>query len=814
MIGHRTVSLITTVALAVMLAAPAAFADDNGIIGRSVLGCGGCHGGAATPGLNVQVQQPNGIKTNELVNFNVVVAQGNMAAAGINLAIRNTQDQNAGQLNPGAATQVMDGELTHLAPVQMIGGAANFPFTWLAPQQHGIYTMTVAACAVNGVNGADPNDVWRVLNAINLTVRGTTITSPSGGATYCRGDNLAITWTQTGYAFFRIEVSADNGASWGTIANSVNAGANTYVWAIPATQQGSNGYQIRLVNTANNEVAGTSGTFTISLGPNITMQPEDVAVCVGGSFTLAVGVEGQNNQYRWRKAGEIIPGAYAATYTDSDAGFDDAGAYDVQIFGCGETVSRTVTVKILERPVITQQPVDVEVCEGQLAMLSLQASGDSLRYQWYKNGEAMPSQQAPTLSFQATSLFDDAWYYCIITGACTPVRTSDTVSLRILEPPKLNGWSSNKDLFESDSLTLSVQAVGRQLTYQWRKNGRDILGAIGPTYRIPSVVLADSGLYTCVIRNACDSVATREITVKVRPTSGPGFLVLGTEEIDLGMLPICARKDTMIVGLLRNRGGSAVSVTSVSADPPGVVTPFNIGIPLEIPGGSSYDVLLRITPRTEGDLRATVSFFSPQGRLEVRVKATIVPGVAFIRDTVLYVPGVDQQPARCNWLVPVSCDTIVINTIRLSGAGASTYRLGTPSSLPVTLVKGQGFEVCLDAVGPTGGTATVTLESNAGNDTYIVMRDIAADVDEQEEASMLASPNPMTDAVDIVAPADATELRVTDMRGAIVYMQRIVDRRLQWDGRTMVGALVPNGVYQLLFDGPKGRRAMPLAIMR
>lgn len=809
-----THSIAIVFAVIMVMSGTSAQADDNGIVGRSVQGCGGCHGANATPGLNVQVQQPNGIRTGDVANFNVVVAQGNMASAGINLAIRNGQNQNAGQLIPGDATQVMDGELTHVAPVPMVGGAANFPFVWGVPAQHGIYTLTLAACAVNGINGADPNDQWRVLNAINLTVRGATITSPAGNATYCKGDAMNIAWTQTGYATFRVELTVNEGATWDVIAPTVNANANALVWNIPQTQQGSAGCRIRLVNVVNNEVAGESASFAISTSPTILIQPEDVSVCVGNTFSLSVGVDGVNNQYRWRKGGQIIPGAYGTSYTVVRATESDGGTYDVQVFGCGETISRTVTVKILERPVITQQPTSVQVCQGQTAILSVQATGDTLRYQWYKNGEAIPDRTAPTLSFDLASIFDDAAYYCIVTGACTPARTSDTVRLTVIEPPKLNGWSSNKDLFEGDSLTLAVQAVGKNLLYQWRKDGRDIVGAIGATYRIANVALADSGVYRCHVRNACDSLATRDIIVKVRPASGPGFLVLGTEEIDLGTIAVCDVKDTMIVGLLRNRGGSSVSVTSISTDPPGVVTPFNVGIPLEIPAGSTYDVLLRIRPRTEGDLRATISIFSPQGRLDVRVKATVVAGVQFVRDTVLFVPMVDQQAPRCNWLQTVTCDTITITNVRLSGAGASTYRLTSPQSLPVTLVKGQGYELCLDAVGPSGGTATVTLESDAGSDAFIVARDIAADVDDDIALVASIAPNPTTGDVTITAPMGATSYRIANMHGAVIVERRIDERRSTWDGRIASGVDASPGVYQVLFDGPQGRTSMPLVIVR
>lgn len=70
-----------------------------------------------------------------------------------------------------------------------------------------------------------------------------------------------------------------------------------------------------------------------------------------------------------------------------------------------------------------------------------------------------------------------------------------------------------------DPATLSVAvlpATATNLTYQWKKDGVNLVGATSASYRIPSLSGSDAGTYTVVISNAYGTV-----------TSDNGFLVSG-----------------------------------------------------------------------------------------------------------------------------------------------------------------------------------------------------------------------------------------------------------------------------------------------
>ena len=81
----------------------------------------------------------------------------------------------------------------------------------------------------------------------------------------------------------------------------------------------------------------------------------------------------------------------------------------------------------------------------------------------------------------------------------------------VVEPPDFNST-------EGDSATVSVQATGTPtLTYRWQRNGIDIGGATGASYRFgPVSVAADNGAqFRCIVSNAFGADTSRSATLTV-----------------------------------------------------------------------------------------------------------------------------------------------------------------------------------------------------------------------------------------------------------------------------------------------------------
>src|SRR6185436_13543160 len=78
-----------------------------------------------------------------------------------------------------------------------------------------------------------------------------------------------------------------------------------------------------------------------------------------------------------------------------------------------------------------------------------------------------------------------------------------TVTLFCIPSAITNGPSSAVRC-PGDSVSFSVGATGTgPLTYQWRKNGTNILGATASTYTIASVSSVDAGSYDVFVGNPC-----------------------------------------------------------------------------------------------------------------------------------------------------------------------------------------------------------------------------------------------------------------------------------------------------------------------
>jgi hypothetical protein len=84
-------------------------------------------------------------------------------------------------------------------------------------------------------------------------------------------------------------------------------------------------------------------------------------------------------------------------------------------------------------PIITTQPLAQAVALGAPASFSVVATGDSLKYQWYKGAAAITGATSATYSIPATVVGDAALYQVLVANAAA-VIASDTVRLTVNVP--------------------------------------------------------------------------------------------------------------------------------------------------------------------------------------------------------------------------------------------------------------------------------------------------------------------------------------------------------------------------------------------
>lgn len=164
-------------------------------------------------------------------------------------------------------------------------------------------------------------------------------------------------------------------------------------------------------------VTSDAATVTVNALPVITQQPSSQTINEGGNINLEVTATGATG-YQWKKDGSDIPSATDATYSKSGALPADAGSYTCVVTGAGGTTvtSNAATVTVNALPVITQQPTNQEITEGETLTLNVVATG-ATGYQWKKGEENIPDATTATYTKEGATAADSGSYTCVVTGA-------------------------------------------------------------------------------------------------------------------------------------------------------------------------------------------------------------------------------------------------------------------------------------------------------------------------------------------------------------------------------------------------------------
>lgn len=163
-------------------------------------------------------------------------------------------------------------------------------------------------------------------------------------------------------------------------------------------------------------ITSDAATVTVNALPVITQQPSSQTINEGGNINLEVTATGATG-YQWKKDGSDIPSATDATYSKSGALPADAGSYTCVVTGAGGSVtSSPATVTVNALPVITQQPTNQEITEGETLTLNVVATG-ATGYQWKKGEEDIPDATTATYTKEGATTADAGSYTCVVTGA-------------------------------------------------------------------------------------------------------------------------------------------------------------------------------------------------------------------------------------------------------------------------------------------------------------------------------------------------------------------------------------------------------------
>jgi hypothetical protein len=182
-------------------------------------------------------------------------------------------------------------------------------------------------------------------------------------------------------------------------------------------------------------------------------------------------------------------------------------------------------------PVIVTQPANVQGIASQTALLSVGATGNNLRYQWYKNGAAVSGGINSVLAISNLEL-DDAGIYAVVVYNSVGAVVSSGANVTILFAAYFTQQPTDVDVrvrpdsqaaaVTNATFTVGAASLNPPLTYQWRRNGVNIPGATSSSYTVANVTTNDFATFTCAVTDQAGTVISAPATLY--PLVRPGIV--------------------------------------------------------------------------------------------------------------------------------------------------------------------------------------------------------------------------------------------------------------------------------------------------
>lgn len=145
------------------------------------------------------------------------------------------------------------------------------------------------------------------------------------------------------------------------------------------------------------------------------------------------------------------------------------------------------------------------------------ATGISLQYQWYKNGNTIPGEITDTLSFSSLQVSDAGSYYVRVYNM-TESENSNIATMEIQTVPVISIQPQNVVVTQGSNTSFQVIATGNSLQYEWRFNNIPISG--GPNsfqIDINNVQNSDIGTYSVNVFNLAGAILSNGATLAIPP---------------------------------------------------------------------------------------------------------------------------------------------------------------------------------------------------------------------------------------------------------------------------------------------------------
>ncbi len=239
----------------------------------------------------------------------------------------------------------------------------------------------------------------------------------------------------------------------------------------------------RVKDSSGKSLNSVTAIITMNREFVITEQPKNRTINLGEPLTVSVKATGEGLSYQWyyKKADEIAWSKWTARTHASETVTPNETCDGIQLYckvkdSSGQTRnSVSAVVKINASLRITEQPKDQTISLGNRLTVSVKAQGAGLSYQWYykKAGKTAWSEWDTATHASETLTPDASWngiqLFCKVRDAsgksvnsvAAVITVTEGTSLAILSQPE------SASVMLGESVTVSVKAQGKGLSYQW-----------------------------------------------------------------------------------------------------------------------------------------------------------------------------------------------------------------------------------------------------------------------------------------------------------------------------------------------------------
>lgn len=161
--------------------------------------------------------------------------------------------------------------------------------------------------------------------------------------------------------------------------------------------------------------------------PTFASQPSSQPADIGQGIFFAPRVNSTPAAtFQWRKNGVDLPGATQLALTLTNVSPADAGSYQVIATNlAGSTASAVAVLTVIPPPVITVQPANQALTDGQpLVLQATVTSASRLSYRWQRDGVDIPGATNATYNVSGVAPRDAGNYTAIISNPSGAVTTT------------------------------------------------------------------------------------------------------------------------------------------------------------------------------------------------------------------------------------------------------------------------------------------------------------------------------------------------------------------------------------------------------